>query len=358
MISHGTPLALSELASRCGCEPGGSSDVIISSAAAVEDAVAGSIVFATDDRFLAKAEESQASAILISRRARDVSKPAIRAANVRLCWARVLAELYPAASAPPGVHASSVVAQSVRIDSSASVGPHCFIGESSVIEKGCSVGAGTVIGRGVSIGPETVIFPRVVIGDGCIIGPRNMLLPGAIIGAEGFGLARDGDRYVRIPHIGIVRTGSDVEIGANTTVDRAALGETMIADGVKIDNLVQIAHNVVIGSNTVIAAQTGIAGSTRVGASVTMAGQVGIIDHVTIGERAVLTAQSVVISSVAPGAIVGGYPAGPHREFLRSAALLRRLPALVKEWQKRFNRVSEAGDAGKDRDAQKQNVND
>jgi UDP-3-O-[3-hydroxymyristoyl] glucosamine N-acyltransferase len=218
------------------------------------------------------------------------------------------------------------------------------VGDGSVLYPG------VFVGEGARIGVDCVLHPHVVVREQCRVGNRVIVHAGAVIGSDGFGYARDGDIRVKIPQIGIVEIEDDVEIGANTTVDRATLGKTVIGRGTKIDNLVQIAHNVTIGEHSVIAAQAGIAGSTRVGRAVTLAGQVGVVNHISIGDGATIGPQSGVAQSVPPGAVLSsGLPAAPHQEWLKVMTLLPQLPKLwrlVRRLDKQLANIGKQRDRG------------
>jgi len=245
------------------------------------------------------------------------------------------------------------------IDQNAIIGPGCSIHKEVTVEAGAIIGQdvsigrhvhiypGVVIGKGVVIGEESVIFPNVVIYDGCKIGRNVRIHAGAVIGADGFGYAQGPQGMVKIPQTGIVVIEDNVEIGANTTIDRAAIGETRIGHGTKIDNLVMIAHNVSLGSNCVIVSQVGISGSTRVGAGVMMGGQVGIVGHIEIGDGARIGAKSGVPHSIGAGETVSGIPAMPHLKWLRMVNALKRVPDMIKEIKdikKRLERLEDNGE--------------
>jgi UDP-3-O-[3-hydroxymyristoyl] glucosamine N-acyltransferase len=202
------------------------------------------------------------------------------------------------------------------------------------------------VGEGAEIGEDSLLHVNVVVAERCVIGSRCVLHPGAVIGSDGFGYVWDGTAHRKIPQVGIVRIGDDVEVGANSAIDRATLGETRIGRGTKIDNLVQIGHNVVIGEDAVLCGQAGIAGSARLEDRVTLAGQVGVNDHVTVGRGAIATGQAGVTGSVPAGAVVSGMPAAPHREFLKRSALVARLPELARRLEKLEKRLAEIEKGG------------
>jgi UDP-3-O-[3-hydroxymyristoyl] glucosamine N-acyltransferase len=212
------------------------------------------------------------------------------------------------------------------------------------------IAEGAFVGEGAEVGDDCLLHPNAVVRERCIIGSRCILHSGVVVGSDGFGYVWDGTAHRKIPQVGIVRIGDDVEIGANSAIDRATLGETRIGRGTKIDNLVQVGHNVVVGEDAILCGQAGIAGSARLEDRVTLAGQVGVNDHVTVGKGAVATGQAGVTGSVAAGAVVSGMPAAPHREFLRSAAIVARLPELARrleELERRLARFEKGGSSWK-----------
>jgi UDP-3-O-[3-hydroxymyristoyl] glucosamine N-acyltransferase len=219
--------------------------------------------------------------------------------------------------------------------------PFAYVGKDTTIGARTTIHPGVKIGAGVRLGEDCLIWPNVVIREGAIIGSRVIVHPGAVIGADGFGYAKREGRYIKVRHVGIVVIEDDVEIGANATVDRGTLGRTWIKRGVKLDNLVHIAHNVEVGEDTVMAAQCGISGSTVIGNRVMMGGQVGLVDHLQIGDEALFIAQSGVIGNIPPRAKVSGYPARSHREVLRAHAAMRGLDRLRDKVRSLEKKVSE-----------------
>jgi UDP-3-O-[3-hydroxymyristoyl] glucosamine N-acyltransferase len=259
-----------------------------------------------------------------------VDRPALRTPNPHLALARALSIFHPEPVSVPGIHSTAVTAADARVASDACVGPLCVLGPGTEVGPGTILEAQVAVGARVRIGAGCRIHPHVTLRDDVVLGDRVIIHSGAVIGADGFGYARDGHRYVKIPQVGRVVIEDDVEIGANVCIDRATLDETRIGRGTKIDNLVQIGHNVRIGADTAIVAQTGISGSVRVGSRVTLAGQVGVVDHVEIGDDVTVGAQAGVTKDVPPQATVLGAPAVPHTEFKRQLAALARLPELRK----------------------------
>ncbi len=326
-------MRLIEVAERLSCRLEGDAGAEITGICGLEEAGPGDLALVAEARYLPRLAESRAAAVILAEGLPAVDRPALRAANPHLAFARALQLFHPSAVPPPGVHPTAVVAAAARIDKRAWVGPLCVVG------GGAEVGAGSVlegqvwVGAGVRIGRECWIFPQVTLREGTRLGDRVRIHSGTVLGADGFGYVRDGRQHVKIPQVGGVVVEDDVEIGANVTVDRATLGETRIGRGTKIDNLVQIAHNVRVGQDSIIVAQVGISGSTRIGSGVTLAGQVGIVDHVSIGDNVIVGAQSGVSKDIPEGSVVLGSPAMPHTEFKRQLAALARLPLLRRALQ-------------------------
>jgi UDP-3-O-[3-hydroxymyristoyl] glucosamine N-acyltransferase len=233
------------------------------------------------------------------------------------------------------IHTTAIVDPMAECAKDIHVGPHCYVGSKSRIRHGVTIMANTYIGNNVTIGDNTVVYPNVTIYDHCEIGKNVIIHAGTVIGSDGFGFYKEDGRHVKIPHVGKVVIEDDVEIGANCSIDRATLGETRIKRGTKLDNLIQIAHNVVIGEHTLIAAQTGIAGSTTIGDNVTIAGQVGIVGHIAIGNHVTIGAQSGVIASIEDGKTVSGYPARDHTESLRKEAYIQKIPEILEALKKK-----------------------
>ncbi len=303
----------------------------INGAAAVADAGEGQITFFGNARYLPQLKASRATAALVPLDfSETISAVAIRVENPSLAFARLLEKFAPAPIRfAPGVHPTAVVGRDVVLGENVSVQP--FV----VIEDGVRVGANTVIGAHSYVGHEAHIgddcqfAPRVTIGARCLVGNRVILHSGVVLGSDGFGFEFSEGKHVKIPQTGVVQVEDDVEIGANTTIDRARFGRTWIQAGTKIDNLVQIAHNVVIGKHCLLVSQAGISGSTRLGNYVTLAGQVGIVGHIEIGDQSVVGAKSGVSKSIGPKEIWFGYPAMPMRESKEQLARIARLPKLA-----------------------------
>jgi len=333
-------LTLEEVAMMSGGELVGDPAVKITGAASLGEAVPGEITFYSDPRYGPLLRKTRASAVFVPPGFGDsITAAQIRVSNPIKAFEQVVLKFAPKPiTFRPGIHPSAIVDASVQLGKRVSIQPY------AVIEAGARIGDDTVIGAGSYIGHETVIgaacliYPQVIIRERSRIGSRVIIHGGAVIGADGFGFEFVENRHKKIPQLGIVQIDDDVEIGANTTLDRARFGRTWIQQGVKIDNLVQVAHNVVIGKHSVVAAQTGISGSTRVGEYVQMAGQVGIVGHVEIADGSMIAAQSGVSKSI-PGGTWFGYPAMPMPEARRQIAWVRRLGKLferVKEIEKKL----------------------
>jgi UDP-3-O-[3-hydroxymyristoyl] glucosamine N-acyltransferase len=317
-------MRLEELANLLGGELLGDGSVDVHAVAPPEAAGPGTITVCATPTALRVARERGATAVVV-REGEVEGLPAIRVPNPRLALALLIEALGPRRWHPAGIHPTAVVAPGAELAEGVGIGPL------AVVEEGARIGPGTVlhahayVGPHAAVGSECILYPHAVVGERCVLGDRVILHSGAVLGADGFGFVQEPTGHRKIPHVGIVVVEDDVEIGACTTIDRATLGETRIGAGTKIDNLVQIAHNVRIGRRCLIAAQTGIAGSAVVEDDVVIAGQVGVGDHVRIGRGAVVLALSGVTKDVPPGQVVSGFPARPHREALREAAMLREL---------------------------------
>jgi len=327
MTSSPTRYTLHEISERFGGEIVGDPQLSVSRVATLENAGPDAIAFLANPRYLWQVEATRAGAVIVGPAERETTKAArIVCANPYAYFARVSALLNPPRAAVPGVHPTAVVDASANVHPRAEVGPYSVICREAQLAEGSTIGAGTYVGEGVRVGRDTRLHPSVTVYDGCTIGERVVLHSGVVIGADGFGIAFDEDRWVKVPQIGRVRIGDDVEIGANTTIDRGAIDDTVIEDGVKLDNQIQVAHNVRIGAHTAIAACTGIAGSVQIGAHCRIGGAVGIAGHVSITDRVEISGHTAITRSIdTPGVYSGVYPFEPNNKWRRNAAQLRHL---------------------------------
>lgn len=318
------------IARELGGEVFGDPSVLLTGFAPATSAKAGDLTFAENETFFLKAEQSDAAAIMVDGPFRSEKKAVIKVPNARVAFARVLPLFFPEPLYPAGVHPSAVVAPGAEVDPSAYVGPNC------VVSEGCRIGARAVLVASVFVGPGSVIgedgriFANVSIYARSQIGARVRIHSGTVIGSDGFGYVPDQGQQRKVPQVGYVLIHDDVEIGANVTIDRGALGPTTIGRGTKIDNLVQIAHNVTVGDHCLLVAQVGVAGSTKMGNYVTLAGQVGVAGHLKIGSRALVAAQSGVMHDVPEGEKWFGSPAQPDRQMKRQLVAVHQLPALIR----------------------------
>jgi UDP-3-O-[3-hydroxymyristoyl] glucosamine N-acyltransferase len=323
--------SLRDIVERFGGEIAGDPAVRVRQVATLENAVAETIAFMANPRYLAQLKTTRASAVIVGEAGRDATRlPRIVCANPLAYFARVSALFNPPRAARAGIHATAVIDGSAKIAGDAEVGPCAVVGRNAVIGAGSAVGAGCCIGEGVVIGSGTRLYPNVTVYDDCVIGDRVILHSGVVIGADGFGIAHEQGQWVKVPQIGRVVIGNDVEIGANTTVDRGAMDDTVIEEGVKLDNHIQVGHNVRIGAHTAIAACAGIAGSARIGRHCRIGGASGIAGHLTIADHVEISTYTLVTKSIdQPGTYTGAYVFEPHRQWLKNAVQLRHLAELA-----------------------------
>jgi UDP-3-O-[3-hydroxymyristoyl] glucosamine N-acyltransferase len=333
-------LKLRELAASLGCELRGDGSVDVARVRGIAEAGAGDLTFLANAKYLPQLATTKASAVIVAPGV-ETTLPALVSDNPYLTFARAVALIHGRPRPAAGVHPSAQVDPSAVIGDGTHVGPLCVVGAGTRIGARSVLHASVVVYPGATLGDDCELHSGAHVRDGCRLGDRVVVQNGAVIGSDGFGFAKDADgRYHKIPQVGIVVVEDDVEIGANTTIDRAALGETRIGRGVKLDNLVQVGHSVTIGENTVMAGQAGIAGSTKVGRNVMLGGQVGVAGHLTIGDGVIATAQTGIPSSVDAGSVVSGSPAIDNRAWLKSSAVFARLPEL----QKRVRAMERRGD--------------
>ncbi|MCU0770932.1 MAG: UDP-3-O-(3-hydroxymyristoyl)glucosamine N-acyltransferase [Verrucomicrobia bacterium] len=333
---------MAEIASRLKGEVVGNASTEITGFSPADRSRPGDLTFAENDSYLQRAESSAAAAVLVDRKSQVVSSKALlRVENVRVACAKVLPLFFPEKRFAGGIHPTAVVADSARIDPTAYIGPGCVIGEEVRIGPGCVLEALDFVGDGCRLGHDVRLFPQVTLYSRTEVGNRVRLHAGTVVGSDGFGYVEEGRSHLKVPQIGQVIIRDDVELGALVAVDRGALGPTVIGEGTKVDNLVQIAHNVGIGSNCMIVAQTGIAGSTKIGDDVTLGGQSGVSGHLRLGNRVAVGARSGVMRNLRDGECVLGTPAVPDRQAKRQIIATQHLPDLARRIQELERRVAE-----------------
>ncbi len=325
-------LRLQQIAEWVGGELVGDSTVTITGVAGIKEAKSGDITFLSNPKYLSHLEETQASAIITPGEVVFPKKPIVRTKNPSQAFTQVVSYFSPSKNIKsPGVDPAAVVGESVRLGKDVHVGPNAVIEKGAVIGDRSVIEASVFIGRDSSVGSDTHIYPNVTVREETQIGSRVIIHSGTVIGSDGFGYETIDGEHLKIPQTGIVKIEDDVEIGANVCIDRGRFQETRIGKGTKIDNLVQIAHNVVIGTNCLIVSQAGISGSTELGKNVVIAGQAGIVGHIKLGDNVIVGAQSGVPKSVPDNSVVLGGPAKPIMDEKRQYVLLARLPELFKE---------------------------
>ncbi|MCQ9207789.1 MAG: UDP-3-O-(3-hydroxymyristoyl)glucosamine N-acyltransferase [Omnitrophica bacterium] len=323
---------VAELAKILGGEVLGDGSVTIQGVSGIKEAKEGEIAFVANQKYLSLIDQSGASAIITSKEVSQSSKPLIRTDNPSLAFAKAVSLFAKnKLKLPRGIHPTAVIGKNVKLGKDVAIQPYCIIEDDAEIGGASLLYSGVYIGQQAKIGEQCIIYPHVSIREKVIIGNRVIIHNGTVLGSDGFGFAKIRDIHHKIPQIGTVVVEDDVEIGANVTIDRARFDKTVIGRGTKIDNLVQIAHNVVIGENSIIVAQAGISGSTVVGKNVTVAGQAGLVGHITVGDNAIIAAQAGVTKDVPPSACVSGYPAKPHQIAKRINAYVQKLPELFKK---------------------------
>ncbi len=334
---------LAELARHIGAEVEGDSSCLIRAVAGLQQAGPGDVSFLAHGRYLKYLVATRASAVIVDAAHRaQCPVSALVVENPLLAYARVAALLHPEALPAPGIHPSAVVGAACRIPASASVGAQCVVEEGVEIGAKVMIGPGCVIGKDCVIGEGSRLLARVTLCHGTRIGARALIHPGAVIGSDGFGFAPKCGAWVKIPQLGGVRIGDDVEIGANTTIDRGALEDTVIEDGVKLDNQIQIAHNVRIGAHTAVAACAGIAGSARIGKRCQIGGGAGINGHIEITDDVTITGMAMVTKSITrPGVYSSGVPAQENALWHKQVVRLRQLDDIAERLKNLENRLQE-----------------
>src|SRR3990172_6985052 len=311
----------------------GDGTIMIRGVTAIEEAREGSLVLAESPGYFSRAEASSASCVLTGQWAQPSQKCVILVANPKAAFARVLGLYHPPKKAPAGIHPSAAIGEGIELGQEVAIGPFVAVGNRVRIGDRVVIGPGCVIADGCVIGEDTVLHGQVMLYEGTCVGKRVVVHAGAVLGSDGFGYAVDAGEQLKIPQVGIVIIEDDVEIGANACIDRATLGRTVIRRGAKIDNLVQIGHNVILGDGSALSAQVGIGGSTVIGKGCILGGQVGVADHVTLGDRVIVGAQSGVAPGkrLREGEVVWGSPARPVRKSKQQFAAMARLPELLDE---------------------------
>jgi UDP-3-O-[3-hydroxymyristoyl] glucosamine N-acyltransferase len=328
-------LTLGELAKLVGGTAKGDESHVLEGAAGLLEATEKDISFLGNPKYGSLLKTTHAGAVIVPPNIDTDGKNVVVVKNPPLGWAKVLELLEKERLRhPTGVHPTAVVAKSARLGANVAVGPYAVIDESASIGDNTVIYAHCYVGRETTVGKDCLLYPRVTFRERVQVGDRCIFQPGVVVGGDGFGFATSGGRHHKIPQVGIVIIEDDVEVQANSTIDRAATGATRIGKGTKIDNLVQVAHNVEVGENGLLVALTGIAGSVKIGKNVTLAAQVGVAGHISIGDGAIVGAKGGASHDIKAGEIVWGVPAQPLKDELRMQAVMRRLPELVDEFKK------------------------
>ncbi len=332
--------SLNEIAAFLGGRVNGDGSVVIEQIRGIDEAGPGDITFVANEKYRKRLKTTQASAVIVAAGVICEGKNLLIVDEPYSSLGKLLELYYPEEDDPTGIDAEARIEKGAVVSPEASVYPGVYIGSGARVGKRAALYPGVFIGRNAAVGEDSILYPGVTVYRRCLIGSRVVLHAGVIVGADGFGFALPGSENRKIPQVGYVQIDDDVEIGANSTIDRGALGRTWIQRGVKIDNLVQVAHNVVIGEYSVIVAQVGISGSTQLGRGVVIGGQAGIAGHIRIGDGVMAAARAGIHKDVPPGQIVAGAPHQPHREWLKKEAALQKLPELRKTVANLLGRVA------------------
>ncbi len=338
---------LDAIAGSVGGEVVGSPDVAVSGVAGLEEAERGQLSYVSADRYIKAAHASKAGAFVVHKSVPELGRPHIVVANPAYAFALIVERFFVTPPVRRGISSHLERGEQVVIGQDPSVWPFVTLGHRVSLGDRVTLYPGVFVGDDAVIGDDTVLYPNVTVREGCRIGSRVIVHSGSVIGSDGFGYVPHEGRHQKIPQIGIVVVEDDVEVGANVTIDRATFGQTVIKRGVKVDNLVQIAHNVTVGEHSILVAQVGIAGSTTLGHHVVVGGQAGLADHLEIGERAMIAGKSGVGKNVAPGQVVSGTPALPHETTLRVWQVTAHLPELrkqVRDLERRLQALEEASE--------------
>ncbi|HEU4530888.1 MAG TPA: UDP-3-O-(3-hydroxymyristoyl)glucosamine N-acyltransferase [Steroidobacteraceae bacterium] len=339
---------LGALAVRFGCELQGDPDIEVDAVATLQNAAPRTIAFLANPKYRKHLASTRAAAVILDPKlAAQCPVAALLSPNPYALYARIAAVLHPEPPVEPGIHARAVVEPGAQVDPTASVGAGAVIEPGARIGARARIGSGCVVMANASVGADTRLVANVTLGRGVVLGERCLLHPGVVVGGDGFGLAPDRAGWVKVPQVGTVRIGNDVEIGSSTTIDRGAIEDTVIEDGVKLDNQIQIGHNVRVGAHTAIAGCTGVSGSTTIGSRCLIGGMVGIAGHLTIADDVVVTGRTFVNNSIAEkGTYSGGLPMDEAKRFRRNAARFRRLDELAR----RVNRLDDSEEGDDDED--------
>jgi len=321
-------MTLREIAERLGAQWVGDPDKVITGMAGIDEAEAGDLTFVANPRYRKKLAQTAAAAAIVPADIREAPISLIIASDPYLAFARALEIFHPPARPAPGISGDAWLDPSARVGDGVTVFPFVYVGKDAVIGARSVLHPFVSVGQGARVGEDCVLYPQVTIRDLCVVGNRVIVHSGVVIGADGFGFVPVGSRYRKIPQVGIVRIEDDVEIGASSCIDRATTGETRIGRGTKIDNLVQVAHNVQIGEDVILVSQVGISGSTSVGDRSVLGGQVGVVGHIRIGRDVKIGAKSGIHSPIADGKVVSGIPGLPYQDFLKTIAVYKHLPQL------------------------------
>jgi UDP-3-O-[3-hydroxymyristoyl] glucosamine N-acyltransferase len=347
VAASAAPRQLGELAELVGAKVAGDGKLLIGGVGSLEDAKADQIAFFHNARYRAAYAATRAGAVVVSAKDAQLQErpkaTLLVSDNPYLAFAKLSRLFHQTPLARPSLHPQAVIEPSAKVHPEAQVGALAYVGGGASIGARTILDPGAIVEANAKVGDDCLLHSCAVVREGCVLGNRVILQPGAVVGSDGFGYAFDAEApaHVKVPQVGIVRLEDDVEIGANSCIDRATLGETVIGRGTKVDNLVQVAHNVQLGAHCLVCAQAGISGSTKLGAGVVLAGQVGVVGHLEIGDGARIGAGSGVAHDVPAGETHSGSPAFPHVRWLQSVAVTQRLPELFKEQQALRRRVEE-----------------
>ena len=329
MISA-APWTVARLAEALGATVVGDAETPLAGIAMADRITPGAVTYAATPDYLAQVETSEAAAIIVGQHMTSAAKPVLQVDLPKAAFAQALELFYPRAPVTPGIHATAVVADSAAVAATAAIGPYVVVGAGARVGERCRLHPGVHVGAGVTLGDDCELFNHVVLYDGVTVGDQVRIHAHTTIGADGFGYVFDGDGHRKIPQVGTVEIEADVEIGAGVCIDRGTMGATRIRRGVRIDNLVQVGHNVDVGEHAILVAQVGISGSTTIGTFAMLGGQAGVADHLTIGDGAILAASAKVARSVPPGAVMFGLPARQASVAKRQQGALGLLPKALK----------------------------